>query len=249
MTITEILAQIQELTNTQNSTTSSYTTVSKTRDINSALNKYMLLAVQSEGKWQVDDTNQTNYPIITGDLVSSQQDYSFTTDGSSPANQILDIYRVEILDSTGTIWNKLVPIDQSELTGVALGEFMKTAGTPQYYDKTANGLFLYPKPSYASTNGLKIYINRSPVYFTSSDVSTGTKVAGIPWAFQEYLAIRPSYFYSLSKGLPQTAGLANEMLKFEGDEDKGITGMIPAYYSKRSKDTPQRLQVIHRNPR
>ena len=101
MTITEILAQIQELTNTQNTTTSSYTTVSKTRDINSALNKVQLIRIQNEGKWQVDDTNQTDYPIITGDLVANQQDYSFVTDAEG--NRIRDIYRGEIKGSTGRV--------------------------------------------------------------------------------------------------------------------------------------------------
>lgn len=239
MTITEILTQIQELTNTQNSTTSSYPTVSKTRDINNALNKFMLLAIASEGKWQVDDTNQTDYPIITGNLVSSQQDYSFTVDGDG--NQILDIYRVEIKDSTGTKNMQLIPIDQSELTGIALTEFMKTAGTPQYYDKTANGLFLYPAPNYNSTNGLKIYCNRSPVYFTAGDVSTGTKKAGIPWQFHEYLAIRPSYYYCLQKQLPQAKNLYGELLNFED--------MIGDYYSKRSKDTPQQIKTVYRSSR
>lgn len=239
MTITEILAQIQELTNTQNTTTSSYTTVSKTRDVNNAFNKLMLLAVQSEGMWQVDDTNQTDYPIITGDLVADQQDYSFTVDANS--NQILDIYRIEMLDSTGTIWSQLEPIDQSELKGTALGEFMKTAGTPVYYDKTANGLFLYPKPSYNSTNGLKIYINRSPSYFSASDVSTGTKKPGIPNNLHEYLAIRPSYYYCLQKGLPQATALGNEMLRFEE--------IIGEVYAKRSKDRPQQIRTIYRNPR
>lgn len=239
MTITEVLAQIQELTNTQNTTTSSYTTVSKTRDINNALNKFMLIAIASEGKWQVDDTSQTDYPIITGSLVANQQDYSFTTDANG--NQILDIYRVEIKDSTGTKNMQLLPIDQSELTGIALTEFMKTAGTPVYYDKTANGLFLYPAPNYTSANGLKIYANRTPVYFTAGDVATGTKKAGIPWSFHEYLAIRPSYYYCLQKGLPQAKNLYSEMLNFED--------MIGDYYSKRAKDEPQRIQMVHRSAR
>jgi hypothetical protein len=239
MTITEILAQIQELTNTQNTTTSSYTTVSKTRDINSALNKVQLIRIQNEGKWQVDDTNQTDYPIITGSMVANQQDYSFTTDADG--NQILDIYRVEIKDSTGTVNLQLQPIDQSELTGVALTEFMKTSGTPQYYDKTSNGVFLYPAPSYNSTNGIKFYVNRSPYYFTAGDVATGTKKAGIPWSYHEYLAIRPSYFYCLQKGLPQTTALGNEMLRFEE--------MIAEDTAKRAKDEPQRIKTVYRSSR
>lgn len=241
MTISEIMTKIQELTNTQNTSTSSYPTTSKTIDVNNALNKFMLLAIESEGTWQVDDTNQTDYPIVTGNLVSDQQDYSFTVDGSTTPNQILDIYRVEIKDSTGTINIQLQPINQSELNGTALTEFMKTAATPVYYDKTANGLFLYPAPNYNSTNGIKIYFNRTPVYFTSGDVSTGTKKAGIPWSFHEYLAIRPAYYYCLQKGLAQAKNLYAEMINFEN--------LIGDYYSKRAKDEPQRIITKYRSSR
>lgn len=240
MTITEILNLIQRQTGTQNSTTSSYPTADKTTDVNNTLNKFMLLAMQSEGTWQVDDTNQTDYPVITTNLVASQQDYSFTTDGSTPANQILDIYRVECADSTG-IFRQLKPLDQSELSGIALSEFMKTAGEPVYYDKTANGIFLYPKSNHSTASGLKIYVNRSPVYFTSGDVSTGTKKAGIPWVFHEYLALRPSYYYCLQSGMPQATALGNEMLRMEES--------IGDYYARRTKDEPQRIRTIHRSSR
>ena len=125
MTITELLTQIQELTNTQNTTTSSYTTTSKTRDINSAMYKYMLLAIQSEGKWQVDDTNQTDYPIIFGDVVSGQQDYSFGTD--EQGNQILDIYKVRIKDSAGN-WTTLTPTDLQTGNDIELNS--TTTGIP-----------------------------------------------------------------------------------------------------------------------
>lgn len=235
MTFTEILDQISLHTNTQNAATGSFTTAQKTLAVNNALNKFMLLAIESEGRWQVDDSNQTDYPIVKGNLVSNQQDYSFTTD--EQGNQILDIYRIEILDSSGN-GKFLIPIDQSELKGVALTEFMKTAGTPVYYDKTSNGVFLYPKPSYNSTGGIKFYVNRTSTYFLTTDT---TKKAGIPWVFHEYLAIRPSYYYCLDKGLPQAKSLYNEMISFEN--------MIGDYYSKRDKDEPQRIKTIYRNPR
>ena len=104
MTFTEILGLIQRNTNTQNTTTSSYPIADKTTDVNNALNRYMLLAISAEGKWQVDDTNQTDYPVVFGDVVSGQQDYSFTTD--EQGNQILDIYKVRIKDSAGN-WHTL----------------------------------------------------------------------------------------------------------------------------------------------
>src|SRR3990167_11282297 len=63
-----------------------------TSDVNQALDDFWAIAIPASGTWQLDDSNQTDYPIITTNLVASQRDYSFTTDGSS--NLILDIYRV-----------------------------------------------------------------------------------------------------------------------------------------------------------
>lgn len=235
MTYLEILSSIQRHTNTQNTTTSSYPIDAKTLDINNAFNRYFLLAASAEGTWEVDDTNQTDYPIIYSNLVANQQDYSFLVDENG--NQIMDIYRVEIKDTSGN-GKELYPIDRAELQGIALTEFMSTSGTPMYYDKTANGLFLYPAPSYNSTNGITIYINRTPTYFTTSDT---TKKAGIPWVFHEYLALRPSYYYCLDKGLPQADRLLRDLLEME---DK-----IQDYYSHRTKDEKQQLRTVHRSSR
>jgi hypothetical protein len=236
MTITELLAQIQELTGTQNTTTSSYTTVSKTRDINSALNKFMLLAIESEGKWQVDDTNQTDYPIIFGDIVSGQQDYSFLTDETG--NQILDIYKVRIKDSASN-WTTLRQVDLQTGSDDDLNSTVQSI--PSKYRLSANGIFLIDIPNYTLADALEVFINRTPYYFTSSDVSTGTKKAGIPWTFHEYLAIRPAYYYCLQKGLKQTEGLLGEMVRMED--------MIGSYYSKRNKDQNTQIKTTYRSSR
>lgn len=232
-----IIELIEDLTGTQSSSSSSYTLKKKTRDVNNAFARFMMLAISASGRWQVDDTNQADYPIITADLVASQTDYSFTNDGSTPANQILDITRVECKDSSGN-WKKLSPIDQDDLQNIAIDEFMDADGIPSYYDKRSNGLFLYPAPSYASTAGLKIYYNRTPVYFLSTDT---TKTPGIPDQFHEYLAVRPSYTYAHAKGLNNKADLRNEMLTMEED--------IKEFYRDRNKDEKLKLKTVYRSPR
>jgi hypothetical protein len=230
-----IVELLEDLTATQSTTTSSYTLKTKTRDINNAYSRYFLLGIEAEGRWQLDDTNHTKYPVITTNLVANQQDYSFTVDEQS--NQILDIYRVEVLDSTG-IARLLTPIDQFDVRGQALSEFLKTAALPTYYDKTANGIVLYPKPNYNSTNGIKIYFNRTPSYFVYTDT---TKVPGIPDVFHEYLAIRPAYQYCLRKQLSQKNDLKADMLELEA--------FIKTYYSGRSKDEVKNMTPAYRNSR
>lgn len=230
-----IIELIEDLTGTSSATTSSYPLKSKTRDVNNAYANYFLIGSMTDGRWQLDDTNHTKYPIITTALTANQQDYSFTVDEQS--NQILDIYRVEILDPTG-LGIELTPIDQFDIQGQALTEFNKTAATPLYYDKTANGIILYPKPNYTNSAGLKIYYNRTPSYFAYTDT---TKTPGIPDAFHEYLALRPSYQYCLRKGLAQTSNLKADMVQMEE--------AIKSYYSSRSKDEVKQMTAALRSPR
>jgi len=225
MTINEILDLIARNTNTQNSTTSSYTTVAKTLDINLALNDYFILANSASGNWRpADDTNQTDYPIVYADIVSSQQDYSFTTDENG--NQILDIYKIRIKDATSGLWTTLNQINQNTISDGQLDT--SVSGIPSDYYLTANGIFLVQKPNFTLTDGLEIWINRSPIYFTAADVATGTKKPGIYWMHHPYLALKPSYLYCLQKGLPQTNNYRADLEVMETS--------IKKYYRDRNKD-------------
>lgn len=240
---TGLVELLEDLTTTQSSTTSSYPLKTKTRDINNAFANYNMIAQRSAGSWESDDTNQTDYPIITTNLVSGQQDYSFTID--QQGNQILDIYRVEVANNSG-IFSQVMPLDEVNMNGISLTEFMKTAGQVTFYRKTANGIFLYAPTNYNYANGLKIYYARTPTYFLSTDT---TKKPGIPDMFHEYLALRPAYFYALQKGLPQAAALGNQVLEYEGSERLGITGKIGDYYANRSKDVKTAIRTVYRSSR
>ncbi len=234
MTFSQILDLIQRYTNTQNTTTSSYPLAAKTVDVNNALNKFMMLGIQSEGKWQVDDSNQIDYPIIFGDVVSGQQDYAFLTD--QQGNQILDIYKVRIQNEAG-IWTTLQQVSLQDGRG---DDYLNSTvqSIPSRYRLTANGIFLIDIPNYSKAQALEIYINRTPTYFLTTD--TG-KLPGIPNVFHEYLALRPAYYYCLEKGLPQSVSLGNEMLRMED--------MIGDYYAKRNRDEPLRIIPKYHRPR
>lgn len=195
-------------------------------DANMTLDDFFALAIPASGKWQFDDTNQTDYPIITANLVSGQRDYSFLTDGSG--NLILDIYRVAILPSaTATLYQEIFPIDvQSDPTSTNnILTNITTGGIPAVYDKTANALFLDPIPSYNATNGLKVWINREGSYFLYNDT---TKKPGVPGLFHRYFAIKPAMEYARRKRLETFVGLYNEVQAMEKS--------IVEYFAKRSKD-------------
>lgn len=231
---TGIVELLEDYTNTQSSTTSSYPLKSKTRDINLAYAWYFLLAIKSSGRWQVDDTNQTDYPIITFNLVSSQDNYAFTDDGSTPANQILDFYSLRIKDASG-VWKTLDSIDRVEDKSL-IDSYQGTTGTPEKYDITSNGIIFYPTPNYDSTNGVELYVARTPVYFLSTDT---TKEPGIPDMFHEYLALRPAYKFLLRHDMKQAGNYKVELLEMENS--------IKEYHSRRTRNEKPKLKAVVEN--
>lgn len=215
-----LIQQIEKNTGTQSATASSYPLKVKTLDINETLGYFFLLAIKAGGRFQVDDTNQTDQPVITTALVSGQSDYTFLVDGSTPANQVLDVRQVRIKNSSGE-WTKLTQIDREV---VDISTIEAETGEPTEFDITGNSIILYPAPNYSQANSLELYISRTPVYFVSTDT---TKEAGIPKIFHPYLHLRPSYLYTAIKTLPQAKWLKVEVDKME----EAITD----YYSRRNR--------------
>lgn len=207
-----------------------------TSDINLALDRAFSLIFNAEGRWQFDDSNHTDYPIITTNLVANQRDYSFTADQNS--NLILHIHKVLIAGDDG-IYREIKAVDvQKDEDTTGFWDGRNTTGTPVQYDKTANAIFLDPIPSYSETNGLKIYISREASYFTTSD---STKKAGIAGIFHEYLILRPCWEYAFRNGLSNAGAIQNEMLRMEQE--------IVHYYSKRNKDEPKRMITAQHSTR
>lgn len=231
MTFTEILRLIKRNTGTQNTSSASYPIADQVVDVNNTLNWFFILANRAAGNWSpVDDTNQTDYPVMTGNLNIGQQDYVFTLDQNG--NQILEITKVQILNMDGISWSTLPQLNKDQYDDLFLNP--TTTSTPTGYYLTANGIFLVNPSSYYMTNGLKVYISRTSTYFTVSDT---TKVAGIPWVFHEYLALRPSYYFCKQKGLPQAGGrLKNGAYTGFAGDLKDMEDAIMKFYRDRNKD-------------
>jgi hypothetical protein len=206
----------------------SYTLADKTADINLALDYVLGVIFKADGTWQFDDSNHSDYPIITTNLIAGQRDYSFTTDETG--NLILDIYKVLVMQPDGS-YKEIKPVDAQSQDVQGFYNGLNQQGIPTQYDKTANGIFLDSIPSYSKDNGVKIYINRETTYFTTSDT---TKKAGFAGIFHEFLALRPSYQYATRNSLPNYKVFEAQMLKMEDD--------IKKYYSKREKDVRKKLK-------
>ena len=205
-----------------------------TAELNNALDEVWARIFQVGGKWQLDDSNHNNYPIITTNLVAGQRDYSFVADESG--NIILEIYKVFVADQNG-LFVDITPVDVPSGAPSNFTSGTNTTGQPNTYDKLGNGIFLDPIPSYNRTGGLKIYINREASYFTTSD---DTKKPGFAGLFHEYLALRASYNYASTNGLSNVNSLERRMLIMMND--------IMEYYKAREKDAPKVMKARVNNP-
>lgn len=206
-----------------------------TRYINEALNRVVNLILTADGRWQFDDTNNTDFPIATTNLIttvgSEQQDYTFDV-------SMLRILRMEVLDNTGA-WRKLTSIDETDVYDTSLSDLLKTPGLPIYYDKQGSSIFLYPKPlgtSVTSTGGLKVWFQRPPSYFTIMDT---TKVPGFNSMYHRLAALIASRDYAMFKSLSVAKALADKVAQ---DEDSLVEN-----YALRNKDEHVKLSVKRHN--
>lgn len=194
-----------------------------TADVNMALDSVFSIIFEATGTWQFDDSNHTDYPFITTNLVSGQRDYTFTSDESG--NLILDVYKVMVKDENG-YYNDIDPVDQqSDDAMQSFYDGRNTQGTPTRYDKTGNGILLDAIPSYSQTAGLKVFINREGSYFTSSDT---TKKPGFVGLHHDYLALLPAYEYATANGLSNRNEIRQMLLEKES--------AIKKYYRDRTRD-------------
>jgi len=197
-----------------------------TGSINLALDKAFHIIFAADGRWNFDDSNHTTYPVITGNLVDGQRDYSFTAD--SDANLILEIDRVFVRKSTSDPYLEIFSVDaQSDREGIIGGivDGLNAEGTPDRYDKTATGLFLDPIPSANVTAGLKVYVSREGSYFLTSDT---TKKPGFAGLYHEYLVVEPAYRFARANGLKNQEVLKRDVRELED--------ALTAFYGRRSKD-------------
>ena len=171
--------------------TTSYPMIDKTRSINEWYKKAVSWIWQATGTWEYDDSNYSDFPIATADLVDAQQDYTLPSTAQK-------IDRVEVLSSTGDYF-LIKPIDKSMIKGQAMSEFYETAGFPKYYDLVGSSLLLYPKPAsgnVTTTAGLKVYFTRDIGVFNSSSTTTEP---GFAEPFHRILSLGAALDYAIAR--------------------------------------------------
>jgi hypothetical protein len=197
MTFTDIQTLIDFLVNTNSSL---YTVGEKTLNVNRWYDRATSLIIQSDGRWQWDDSNRTTLPIATTNLVAGQADYSLKTD-------YIELERVEIMNSAGVFY-EVKPYDISDVNCGPFQPATGTTGNPTLYDKNGNSIIFNVPPSYSQTGGIRIYFKRIASYFLVSDT---TKEPGFNPIFHRYLALGAAYDFALARDLPQEERLFREI--------------------------------------
>jgi len=198
---------------------------------NNALERVASIIMTLDGRWQWDDTNNTDLPIATTNLVSGQQDYSI-------ASSHLAITGVELKDTSGN-WVPLTPIDQNDIKyNPSTTDFMKGGGTPRHYDKAGVSIFLYPIPNFSQSASLKIRYQRGPSYFVAGDT---TKQPGFNALYHDLIPLWISYNYALANSLSNANQILAEIQRKEEE--------MRCDYQMRNKDEPLKLKVVRNNSR
>lgn len=196
MTIGNISSLITFLTNVD---TSVFSNANRLLSINDHLNRVHVNILRSQDEWDYDDKNNSDLPILTADLVASQQYYTLPSG-------ILDLKRLEI-SFDGTNFKRMSPLDINErrLDTANISDFSQTE--PYYDIVSGDTIAIYPVPTANVTSGLKVWISRTPVEFTSAELTTGTKEPGFDSLFHQLLAYGPAIDFCIARNLPQYSTL------------------------------------------
>ena len=180
---------------------------------------------EAYGGWHYDDSNNTDLPEATTDLIANQKQYSLPIDSAH-------LLGVAYKDVSGN-WYQLKPITLEKIQeNYAEDEFEKIAGKPEFYRPISNGFIIYPSASFNQADSLKINISRDISSFAVTDT---TKTPGFASEFHESVATYMSLKHCKINSKPQATGLQND---WDGNEDVsgregGFKLRIKTFYGNR----------------
>lgn len=213
--VTDTIAQIKFLTGQTN-----LANTDAVRLINYALDKYTHLAITSDGKAQVDDSENADMNRATTTLSSG-------TNKVQMGGDFLFWQFVEIEDSQGNRF-RLTPYDQryqEETTPKSTD-----TGRPKRYDYYG-GVFYFD--TYADQDyTIRAHYSRAFNHVSTDDL---TATIGIPTIHAEYPALHASARLTLANNDPSHSRIRDEVALMERD--------IGDFYRSRDEDMPQVLQA------
>lgn len=240
-TLAEIQTKVYELTGTDST---SYPNAKMLIDLNLSLQNIVGSILDAQDEVDYDDPRNTDYPIYTFPLTTNR-DYSI-----GQSYNILKIKDISV-SYDGVNYYRATPVDISNFsTGNAPAAATtqnatldaKFSITNPGYDYKYGSLFIYPKATSAQvTAGAAAIVEffRSPVEFTSAELTTGTVSPGIDITFHMMLAYGTAFEYCLPKQLPQLKGIADKLARYED--------MLRKQYSSKQLDRKYFLGADHQS--
>lgn len=156
--------------------------------INQADKKVAMALLRVDKSWRWDDSNYTDFPIATIDLVASQRDYTLpaATSGGN-ASTLWRLNRVRIKNSSDN-WTELTLMDVDEKES-------DDTGFPAKYRLIGNSIRFECLPTgITTTGGMEVTFQRSEVEFT---VASTTQQPGFMNSYHDLLAYDASSSYLL----------------------------------------------------
>jgi hypothetical protein len=197
-----------------------------TRQVKRANNRVTSLILTADGRYEYDDSNRADLPIVVTAIVSGQADYSIDT-------SYIRIRRVELKGPDG-VWRKLDPRDNEDYPNDSIAQRATTTGVPTEYDIIGNSVFLGPTPNYSQAASLRFYIERAQLDFdfSTNKFTDGTGSAssspGFNSLYHELLSAWPNYNYCLLNIPELAAGHFATINRLEK--------ALVADYSRRNRD-------------
>lgn len=229
-TVTSAPSLIEDIDFLVGTNATTYPLADKLRNVNAYNYEVVTEILKAQSNWEFDDTNATDFPIATRNLVASQKDYGLP-------GGFLKLIRVEVKDSAGN-FQKLSQFDETQVAQ-ALSEFHANDGMPVGYREIGDSIELYPSPSASDTTltaGLKCYYQRSLDEFTNADSSASP---GFAAPFHRILSVGAAYEYAV---VNQMAIARDLKLKLEE-----LKANLRQFYSSRNREVRSKLQAIVRN--
>jgi len=164
---------INEVDSLCNTTKNSYKLKKKIARINEALDQYWFMAAESAPQGTLDDTGNAAAPVETQDFADGTNAYKI----SDFTNKVLQILRVSALDSDANEYD-LIYEDFEDIPDFSetYSTDSENRGSPQYWTKRGDFIYVSPCPDYAETGGLRCYPNKelSKFLFVSFTTTNAT---------------------------------------------------------------------------
>lgn len=201
------------------------------RSANAYVKQAQTWIMQVQSTWKYDDSNQTDLPQATTDLVANQQDYSLKS-------VFKKIDKVEVLDGNG-YYQPVFPITMEQIKeqGYSVSEFYKNAGLPVFYLLEGRSIFLFPKPSATDTTltaGLKLYFNRDTVDFSITDTSTQP---GFDVNYHRIVSVGASLDFATSRQMINSVNILTPKLN-------SLKNDLQEFYSSRQTENKPAFRVF-----